>query len=79
MAKVVPLNKTEDRHHFTNYRPVSLLPRSTSLASIESIEEITNATDQKRYAAGLFLDLKKAFDTINHDRLINKQGPEELY
>lgn len=50
--------------------------RSTSLALIE---DITNAIDQKWYAAGLFLDLKKAFDTTNHDRLINKQGPEELY
>lgn len=106
IAKVVPLYKTGDRRHFTNYRPVSLLPqfskilenlfnkrldkfldkykllsdsqygfrskRSTSLALIESIEEITNAIDQKQYAAGVFLDLKKAFDTINHDILINK-------
>ena len=81
------------RHHFTNYRPVSLLPQfskileklfnnrlekfivkhkllsdsqygfrsnsSTSLAIIESIEEITNAIDHKQYAVGVFIDLKK--------------------
>uniref|UniRef100_A0A3Q3EXG8 Reverse transcriptase domain-containing protein n=1 Tax=Labrus bergylta TaxID=56723 RepID=A0A3Q3EXG8_9LABR len=106
IAKVIPLYKTGDKHHFTNYRPVSLLPqfskilkklfadrlnkfinkhnlltdsqygfrpnRSTSLAVIELIEKITNSLDQKNYAAGVFIDLKKAFDTINHDRLINK-------
>ena len=38
---------------------------------MESIEEITNAIDNKRYATGIFIDLKKAFDTINHD-IINK-------
>ena len=27
IAKVIPLYKTEDRQHFTNYRPVSLLPQ----------------------------------------------------
>lgn len=85
IAKVKPLYKTGNKHHFTNYRPVSLIPqfskilekvfnnrfnsflekhklfndsqygfrsnRSTSLAIIESIEEITNAINQKKYAA----------------------------
>lgn len=46
--------------------------KSTSQAIIEAIEEITNAKEQKIYAAGIFLDLKKAFDTINHDKLITK-------
>ena len=106
IAKVVPLYKTGDRHHFTNYRPVSLLPQfskileklfnnrldkfinkhkllsdsqygfransSTSLALTESIEEITNAIDHKLHSVGIFIDLKKAFDTINHNILINK-------
>ena len=39
---------------------------------MESLEEITNAIDQKQYAIGIFIDLKKAFDTINHDILIKK-------
>uniref|UniRef100_A0A8C8DB19 Reverse transcriptase domain-containing protein n=1 Tax=Oryzias sinensis TaxID=183150 RepID=A0A8C8DB19_9TELE len=106
LAKVIPLYKTGNKHHFTNYRPISLLPqlskileklfecrldafmenhkllsdsqygfranRSTSLAIIDFIEQITNAIDQKRYVAGIFIDLKKAFDTINHDILLNK-------
>lgn len=46
--------------------------RSTSLALMELIEEITNSIDNKKYAVGIFIDLKKAFDTINHDIMINK-------
>lgn len=105
-AKVIPLYKSGDRHHFTNYRPVSLLSqfskileklfiarldtfldkhnliigsqygfrsnRSTSLALLELIEEITNCIDKKMYAMGVFIDLKKAFDTIDHNLLLDK-------
>ena len=45
--------------------------RSTSLALMELIEEITNCIENK-YAIGIFIDLKKAFDTINHDILLDK-------
>lgn len=106
IAKVIPLYKSGNKHHFTNYRPVSLLPqfskileklfnnrlekfidkhklltesqygfrssRSTSLALLDSIECITNSIDKKQYVAGLFIDLSKAFDTIDHDILIRK-------
>ena len=100
-AKVIPLFKSGNKHHFTNNRPVSLLPqfskileklfnnrldkfidkhklltesqygfrpnRATSMTVIESVEEISNSIDQKQYTVGIFIDLKKAFDTINHD------------
>lgn len=106
IAKVIPLFKHGDKHHFTNYRPISLLPqfskileklfdtrldsflqkyniitdnqygfrksRSTSLAIIDTVEEITNAIDSKKYVAGLFVDLTKAFDTIDHNTLAIK-------
>lgn len=35
--------------------------RSTSLAIIDSIEEITKAMDQKQYVVRVVIDLKKAF------------------
>ena len=36
------------------------------------IEGIQNKLDQGKYAAGVFVYLKKAFDTVDHDILINK-------
>ncbi len=46
--------------------------RSTSMALMELIEDITSSIDNKKYAVGVFIDLKKAFDTIDHRVLINK-------
>ena len=45
---------------------------STSLALMELTEEITTALDDKKVTAGVFIDLKKAFDTINHNLLLKK-------
>uniref|UniRef100_A0A671WXI2 Reverse transcriptase domain-containing protein n=1 Tax=Sparus aurata TaxID=8175 RepID=A0A671WXI2_SPAAU len=46
--------------------------RTTSLALMEFVEEITSAIENKEYAIGIFLDLKKAFDTVDHDLLLKK-------
>ena len=46
--------------------------RSTSLALIEYIEEISNSIDNKNVTIGVSIDLKKAFDTIDHGILIKK-------
>ena len=35
-------------------------------------EEIRSSLDNRRYGCGIFLDLQKAFDTINHDILLAK-------
>ena len=45
---------------------------STSMALMELLEEITNSIDNKKSTIGVFIDLKKAFDTINHGILIKK-------
>ena len=39
---------------------------------MELTEEITTALDDKEVTAGVFIDLKKAFDTINHNLLLKK-------
>ena len=39
---------------------------STSLALLELTEEITSALDKKKSTIGVFIDLKNAFDTIDH-------------
>lgn len=50
--------------------------RSTSLALIHTMEEIRTGLDNDKFAVGILIDLKKAFDTINHHILIHKL---ELY
>lgn len=106
IAKVIPLFTNGNKHNFTNYRPISLLPqfskilekifntrlkkmvekyklinesqygfrskRSTSMAIIDATEELSNALDNKKIIIGIFIDLKKAFDTINHAILLKK-------
>ena len=46
--------------------------RSTELAIIELIDRITKTIDKGEYTLGIFLDLSKPFDTINHKILIEK-------
>jgi retron-type reverse transcriptase len=45
---------------------------STELAITELVDKITKAIDRGEYTVGIFLDLSKAFDTINHGILIKK-------
>lgn len=46
--------------------------RSTSLAVMEFVENIATALDKRQYAVGVFVDLCKAFDTINHSLRLQK-------
>ena len=45
---------------------------STDHALIEITETIRQALDNRNFACGIFVDLQKAFDTVNHDILISK-------
>ena len=45
---------------------------STSLALMELIEDITQSLDERKHTIGVFIDLKKAFDTIDHKILLKK-------
>ena len=45
---------------------------STQLAIISLVEKITKSLESDDIVIGVFLDLKKAFDTVPHDILIKK-------
>jgi len=48
--------------------------RSTVHSLIEIVENIRSCMDNSMYGCGIFIDLKKAFDTVNHEILIKKIG-----
>ena len=45
---------------------------STKNALVTLIENISDALDNNDFSIAIFLDLRKAFDTINHDILLDK-------
>ena len=45
---------------------------STNLALVDLVEELPSSIDKKNKTIGVFIDLKKAFDTIDHDILLKK-------
>lgn len=40
--------------------------RFTFMALRDLVEEITSCIEKTKFALGIFIDLKKAFDAINH-------------
>ena len=47
---------------------------STSMAIMELVENNTTAMDNGKFTIGVFIDLKKAFDTVDHSILVTKLG-----
>ena len=45
---------------------------STHLALLSFVDKVIQAIEKGEYAVGVFLDLSKAFDTVDHDILLDK-------
>ena len=45
---------------------------STTHPLIDITENIENTVEAKKYGCGVFIDLKKTFDTMNHGTLLHK-------
>ena len=45
---------------------------STDHAVLSIVDKIQNSIENREYSSGIFLDLSKAFDTVNHEIVISK-------
>ena len=45
---------------------------STQYAILDIVNTVHSNMDNRKYSRGIFIDLKKAFDTVNHEILLTK-------
>ena len=62
------IDKLELAHYITGFRKL----HGTQNSLVVMLEKWKRALDKREYISALFMDLSKAFDTINHDLLIAK-------
>lgn len=66
------INYLEKHTILTPYQHGFRPNRSTETAILQFVNDIYNFLEAKFYVVGIFIDLSKAFDSLNHSILINK-------
>lgn len=67
------LNTHLDTQHFLYEKQYGFRQKSNTLsATIDLVTKIKVGIDKKQIALGIFIDLKKAFDTVSHKLLLSK-------
>ena len=64
------MNILENLSYFMNFNFLSGKKHSTNHAILSIVEDIHHILDKNNFVCGVFIDLEKAFDTINRDILI---------
>ena len=83
VAKVTPIFRKGEKFSISNYRPTSALNsilfnkkfgfragHSTKHTLLELIDQIYDSFNDKNYFVGIFIDLSKAFDTVDYSILL---------
>ena len=67
------LNKYLTDYHILHDNQFGFRPKlSTCLALLQLVDELTRSIDEGKSTVGVFIDLAKAFDTVDHKNIINE-------
>ena len=64
LSEVIPIHKGGSTEELNNYKQL--------LHSLKLLKKLKETIDNKKYGCGIFIDLRKAFDTVNHEILLRK-------